>query len=104
MLLPHYPVVAYGDHHRLQQVMINLLANARTHTPPGTQVHTEVSVTGPEEVITVTDYGPGITPEETGRLFTRFACSDASRKRTPVSGQCVGTSLAPHDVAAWRAC
>ena len=61
--LPHYPVIAYGDQHRLQQVMINLLANARTHTPPGTQVHTEVSVIGPEAVVTVTDNGPGILPK-----------------------------------------
>ena len=37
MSLPHDPVLAYGDQHRLQQVMANLLANARTHTPAGTQ-------------------------------------------------------------------
>jgi two-component system OmpR family sensor kinase len=48
LALPQYPVIAWGDQHRLYQVMINLLANARTHTPPGTQVHTEVSVIGPK--------------------------------------------------------
>ena len=83
LTLPHYPVIAYGDQHRLQQVMANLLANARTHTPPGTQVHTEVSVSGPQAVVTVTDNGPGIPPEVSNRVFERFARGDASRTRTP---------------------
>jgi len=83
LTLPHYPVIAYGDQHRLQQVMANLLANARTHTPPGTQVHTEVSVSGPQAVVTVTDNGPGIPPEVSNRVFERFARGDASRMRTP---------------------
>jgi two-component system, OmpR family, sensor kinase len=96
MSLPHYPVVAYGDHHRLQQVMINLLANARTHTPPGTQVHTEVSVNGPEAVVTVTDNGPGIPPDVSGRVFERFARGDASRMRAPdaATGGSTGLGLA----------
>ena len=83
LTLPHYPVIAYGDQHRLQQVMANLLANARTHTPPRTQVRTEVSVSGADAVITVTDNGPGIPPEVSNRVFERFARGDASRTRTP---------------------
>jgi two-component system, OmpR family, sensor kinase len=96
LTLPHYPVVAYGDQHRLQQVMINLLANARTHTPPGTQVQTEVSVNGPEAVVTVTDNGPGIPPEVSGRIFERFARGDASRTRAPdaATGGSTGLGLA----------
>jgi len=82
LTLPHYPVIAYGDPHSLQQVMVNLLANARTHTPPGTQVHTEVAVSGPQAIVTVTDNGPGIPPEVSNRVFERFARGDASRKRT----------------------
>ena len=82
LTLPHYPVIAYGDQHRLQQVMANLLANARTHTPPGTQVRTEVSVREADAVITVTDNGPGIPPEVSNRVFERFARGDASRTRT----------------------
>jgi two-component system OmpR family sensor kinase len=83
MSLPHDPVLAYGDRHRLHQVMANLLANARTHTPTGTQVHTAVSVLGPEAVVTVTDNGPGIPPEVSYRVFERFARGDASRVRSP---------------------
>jgi two-component system, OmpR family, sensor kinase len=100
LTLPQYPVIAYGDRHRLQQVMANLLANARTHTPPGTKVHTEVSVSGPEAVVTVTDNGPGIPPEMAHRVFERFARGDASRMRTPNAGRGGSTGLGLAIVAA----
>jgi two-component system, OmpR family, sensor kinase len=98
--LPHYPVIAYGDRHRLQQVMANLLANARTHTPPGTYVHTEVSVSGPDAVVTVTDNGPGIPPEVSNRVFERFARGDESRRRTPGTDAGGSTGLGLAIVAA----
>jgi two-component system, OmpR family, sensor kinase len=98
--LPHYPVIAYGDQHRLQQVMANLLANARTHTPPGTQVRTEVSGSGPQAVVTVTDNGPGIPPEVSNRVFERFARGDASRMRSPDAGAGGSTGLGLAIVAA----
>jgi two-component system OmpR family sensor kinase len=98
--LPNSPVIANGDQHRLQQVMANLLANARTHTPPGTQVHTDVSVSGSEAVVTVTDNGPGIPREVFGRVFERFARGDASRMRTPNAGTGGSTGLGLAIVAA----
>jgi two-component system, OmpR family, sensor kinase len=100
LTLPHYPVIAYADQHRLQQVMANLLANARTHTPPGTRVHTEVSVGGADAVVTVTDNGPGIPPEMSNRVFERFARGDASRMRTPDAGTGGSTGLGLAIVAA----
>ena len=100
LTLPEYPVIAYGDHHRLQQVIANLLAHARTHTPPGTQVHTGVSVRGAEAVVTVTDNGPGIPPEVANRVFERFARGDASRMRTPDAGTSGSTGLGLAIVAA----
>jgi two-component system, OmpR family, sensor kinase len=100
LTLPKYPVIAYGDHHRLQQVIANLLANARTHTPPGTQVHTGVSVSGTQAVVTVTDNGPGIPPEMANRVFERFARGDVSRMRTPDAGTSGSTGLGLAIVAA----
>ena len=50
-----------GDSMRIHQVVSNLLANARTHTPNGTQVRVRIS---PEEngvVIEVSDNGPGLS-------------------------------------------
>jgi two-component system, OmpR family, sensor kinase len=100
LTLPQYPVIAYGDQHRLQQVMANLLANARTHTPPRTLVHTGVSVSGADAVVTVTDNGPGIPPEMSNRVFERFARGDASRMRTPDAGTGGSTGLGLAIVAA----
>jgi two-component system OmpR family sensor kinase len=100
LTLPQYPVIAFGDQHRLQQVIANLLANARTHTPPGTQVHTGVSVNGRDAVVTVTDNGPGIPPEMAKRVFERFARGDASRMRTPDAGTSGSTGLGLAIVAA----
>ncbi len=80
--VPSEPVEVIGDPHRLHQVISNLLTNARTHTPGGTLVHTVVSASGPDVVISVSDNGPGIAPEVRGRVFERFVRADESRART----------------------
>ncbi|MDQ0843804.1 cell wall metabolism sensor histidine kinase WalK [Streptomyces sp. V1I6] len=45
--LPSRPAAVKGDAPRIQQVLVNLLANARTHTPPGTTVTARVLLTEP---------------------------------------------------------
>ena len=94
--LPPEPVVALGDRFRLHQVVANLLANARTHTPPGTQVSAAVALAGPDAVVTVTDTGPGIPEEVQARVFERFTRAEVSRVRTPgaESGRSTGLGLA----------
>ncbi|SDQ23811.1 HAMP domain-containing sensor histidine kinase [Quadrisphaera sp. DSM 44207] len=79
--VPPEPVVVDGDAARLHQVVTNLLANARVHTPPGTRVTAALEVRGPEAVLTVTDDGPGIPPDLLPRVFGRFARGDSSRSR-----------------------
>jgi two-component system OmpR family sensor kinase len=79
--LPEEPVVVTGDGARLHQVLANLLANARTHTPEGTTVTVGVSATGDEAVLTVTDGGPGIPADLQPHVFERFARGDSSRSR-----------------------
>ena len=78
---PDEAVLVTGDRGRLHQVVANLLANARTHTPAGTRVTTNLAVDGDDAVITVADGGPGISPGLLPVLFERFARGDGSRSR-----------------------
>ena len=79
--LPEEPVVVIGDGARLHQVLANLLANARTHTPEGTTVTVGVASTGGAAVLRVSDAGPGIPAELQPHIFERFARGDSSRSR-----------------------
>ena len=79
--LPDEPVVVTGDRAGLHQVLGNLLANARTHTPAGTTVVAGLRTEGDEVVLTVTDDGPGIDPDLQPEVFNRFVRGDSSRSR-----------------------
>ncbi|ROQ36765.1 two-component system OmpR family sensor kinase [Frondihabitans sp. PhB188] len=81
--VPEVPITLLGDPMRLHQVVANLLANARTHTPDGTEVWVslERDDTTHEAIVTVSDNGPGIDPAVMPVLFERFARADSSRSR-----------------------
>ncbi|WP_432078080.1 sensor histidine kinase [Streptomyces sp. YPW6] len=89
------PVTVRADPERIQQVLVNLLANARTHTPPGTTV--TVSVQPPARgagpvLLEVRDDGPGIPRELLPHVFERFARGDASRTRGADGGGATGST------------
>jgi two-component system OmpR family sensor kinase len=71
------PVEVVGDESRLHQVVTNLLANARKHTPAGTTVTVTVRGDG----FDVHDDGPGFPPDLVGSAFERFTRGDAARHR-----------------------
>lgn len=79
--LPDGPAPVAGDAARLQQVLVNLLANARTHTPPGTTVTARVRGDGAWFRVDVEDDGPGIPPALLPHVFERFARGDSARTR-----------------------
>ena len=82
--LPEEPVTVLGDGSRLHQVIVNLLANARVHTPAGTRVTTSLEIEGgaaPMAVVRVADDGPGIDQALLPSLFERFVRGDGSRSR-----------------------
>ncbi|GAA3224789.1 HAMP domain-containing sensor histidine kinase [Pseudonocardia petroleophila] len=79
--LPEEPVTVTGDPSRLAQVLGNLLANARTHTPPGTRVSVGLAPVAGGVALTVVDDGPGIAPDLAPRVFERFARGSSSRSR-----------------------
>ncbi|WDG17067.1 sensor histidine kinase [Microbacterium sp. Clip185] len=91
--LDEEPVIVAGDTGRLTQVVANLLANARTHTPAGTTVTLSVTREGSDAVLRVHDDGPGIDPQVRDELFERFARGDSSRARK-TGGTGLGLSIA----------
>ena len=81
-----------GDAKRLEQVLVNLVANAVKYTPSGGQVRVEIGHDDGWAHIRVSDTGIGIAPEETDRLFDRFYRS-ASARSSPVPGIGLGLSI-----------
>lgn len=76
------PVVVDGDHDRLRQVVVNLLTNARIHTPAGTTVTASLHRLDEGELsFEITDDGPGIDPQLLPSIFERFVRADDSRSR-----------------------
>jgi two-component system OmpR family sensor kinase len=73
--------VVLGDRDRLRQIVDNLLANAREHTPPEMPVHVSVTTLDGAARIEVEDAGPEMEPEEAERVFERFYRADQSRSR-----------------------
>ena len=91
--LPDQAVTVTGDPTRLAQVLANLLANARVHTPPGTTVTAELDTDSADAVLRVSDDGPGVPPELLPHVFSRFARGEVSRSRTAGSSTAGSTGL-----------
>lgn len=89
--LPEEPVSVTGDAHRLQQVLANLLANARLHTPVGTKVVVALTRERADVVLKVADDGPGVPADVRPGVFERFTRAD--RRRTGGAGGGAGLGL-----------
>ena len=99
---PHHPVTVevpeedlyvLGDNHRIHQVVANLLANARTHTPQGTNIVVKVSQSDEGVTVSVQDQGPGLSEQDQEKIFERFFRADVSRSRTSDEGSGLGLSI-----------
>ena len=108
-----------GDEAALRQILTNLLANARVHTPAGTRVVVSLTRSDDEAVaacvrargrakgqgkakgaqaspmvtIRVADDGPGIPPAIRDRVFDRFVRGDSSRTRDGRGSSGLGMSI-----------
>ena len=82
-----------GDKNRIHQVVANLLANARTHTPEGTKIIVSIVRSDDGVRISVSDNGPGISEEDQKRIFERFYRADSSRIRIGGEGSGLGLSI-----------
>jgi signal transduction histidine kinase len=76
-----------ASEHDLAIVLDNLIENALNYSPGGTEVAIEWSADGDRARLAVLDQGPGVAPDEDGRLFERFYRGAASR------GGAAGTGL-----------
>jgi len=86
-----------ADQTRVRQVMINFLSNAAKFTEEGNIVIEISLVTAPktqkaEVMCTVTDSGPGIAPQDQGKLFLPFSQVDDSPTRK-TGGTGLGLSI-----------
>ena len=75
------PAPVVGDRARLRQVIDNLFANVRAHTPEGTPVSVGLEQVDGRVELRVADRGPGLTEEQAAQVFERFYRVDGSRAR-----------------------
>jgi two-component system, OmpR family, sensor kinase len=75
------PATVIGDRDRLRQVVDNLFANVRSHTPPGTRVAVGLHPVDGRVELSVSDTGPGLSAEQAAQVFERFYRVDSSRAR-----------------------
>jgi signal transduction histidine kinase len=66
------PLPVVGDVRRLEQVVLNLVANAHQHTPSGTRIVVSGDVEDGRVRLCICDTGLGIPPTERDRIFERF--------------------------------
>jgi signal transduction histidine kinase len=71
--------VVDGDPERVHQVVANLLDNALRYSPPGGTVEVRARRTRSAVTIEVNDQGPGISEDESARVFERFYRADVAR-------------------------
>jgi signal transduction histidine kinase len=84
------PVLADSD--RITQVLLNLLDNARRHTPSGGEIRVEGVRVEKQLQVRVVDTGSGIDPADLPHIFERFYRADRSRTRS-TGGSGLGLSI-----------
>ncbi len=70
-----------GDEELLRRAIDNILGNVAAHTPPGSTATLTASAQDGRVVLTVSDDGPGVPPEQLPRIFDRFYRAGAPSRR-----------------------
>jgi signal transduction histidine kinase len=91
-LLPDEPVWLQGDAGRLEQVFVNLLANAARYKDDGGELAIRVTLQDSRVVVRVRDSGIGIKPEVLPRIFDLFKRADEAAPRSK-AGLGIGLAL-----------
>jgi len=82
---PDFPPVT-GDEERLTQVLSNLISNAVKYSPAGTAISIRGRLDPAQVVVTVSDQGPGISPQDLPHVFDRFYRAVDAARRTKGAG------------------
>lgn len=93
VILPQERLEIYADEDKIQQVLLNILANAYTYTPQGGSITFSLSALESGSRITVEDTGIGIPEESMDRIFERFYRVDKARSRDK-GGNGLGLAIA----------
>jgi len=75
-------ILVQGDSHLLGRVILNVLSNAKRHTPDEGLVSVSAELIGANVVVKVIDNGEGIPAEHLPHIGERFYRVDASRERS----------------------
>ncbi len=86
-------VSVMGDRHRLRQLLLNLTDNAIKYNQPQGKVASALVRNGENAELTISNTGPGISPEALPRVFDRFFRGDESHSDA-VEGCGLGLSIA----------
>jgi two-component system phosphate regulon sensor histidine kinase PhoR len=92
-------VMVMGDRKRLEQALVNLVANAIKYNRPGGEVNIDINAVDSTVHVSVTDTGIGIPKEHLGRIFERFYRVDKGRSRS-VGGSGLGLAIVKHIIEA----
>jgi signal transduction histidine kinase len=84
--VPDEPVRVACDPVRIEQVLANLVSNAIKYSPAGGSVRVAAALSADGAVLSVTDEGRGMTPEELGRVFQPFQRVGAAQGQIPGTG------------------
>jgi signal transduction histidine kinase len=95
------PLLVKGDRRHLEQVLVNLVANAHRHTPPGTQITVGGRETPDGVVLHVEDDGPGIPEHARRHLFERFYRVDATTAGSGLGLTIVNAVVERHGGRVW---
>lgn len=85
---PSRGAVVKGDAMLLEELFVNLLANAVEHSPAGGSIDVTVAADTTASLVAVIDHGPGVAAADLPHLFERF------RSGRPEGGHGVGLALA----------
>jgi signal transduction histidine kinase len=89
----------HADAVRIRQVIINLLTNAKRHTPSDGEIMVRASRTADVVAVEVRNTGSALDAEQLRRVFDRFYRGDPARQRT-TGGTGLGLTIVKHLIAA----